>query len=161
MAEQVNVDFAARVKVDYGSGLTNLGYTANGVDWASEPHMQDVPGDENGGDAGTPIDIQYFGETARITLELTKYDPAILESIRARIPGGTAGTPAAAGTLLFAGNLFMRLVVASTNRPRNFPCAIPRSAIEVNKGTRFSRARLQFECHKHPTTGVLDNATVN
>lgn len=161
MTKQVNVDYAVLVKVDYGSGLTDLGWTANGVDVAHEVFTADVPGDQNGGEQGPPIDIQYFGEINRITLDLTKYDPDVLEAIRARLPGGTPGTPGTAGHLFLAGTLFMRVVLSSTNRSRNFPCCIPRSALEINKGSRFSRARFQFEAHKHPSTGYLDNATVS
>jgi hypothetical protein len=163
MAKQVNVAGLALIRLGVGvSALQDLGYTVNGATIVTEGHAVNIPGDENGGDDGPPIEIQMLGETARVRLELTKWDPAVQLVLETRLGGGTAGTPAAAGTLVFANSNFFRLVVNSPVTPRNFPCAtLVRTPIEINKGTKYSRLVCEFECYKHPTSGVLWNATIS
>lgn len=160
MAVAVNVAGLAPVYVDLGSGLQLLGYTANGVDIATSGYFLDVPGDQNGGDNGPPIEIQYFGETAEIRLDLTKYDPAIAEAIEARLARGTPGQPAPAGSIIFGSGSSMRLAIACASRPRNFPRAVPRGACQVNKGTRYSRFIVDFVAYKS-ISGVLWNTSVS
>ena len=46
--------------------LETLGYTQNGVQIEEELYTGDVKGDENGGEEGPPIDVQYFGEVHRV-----------------------------------------------------------------------------------------------
>jgi hypothetical protein len=160
---EIQVAGAAIVKVGTGSSdaLETLGYTANGVDTRTQAYMGDVPGDENGGEAGPPIDVQYFGETAHIRCELTKYDSAIADKVGARVKGGTAGTylPSAVGTLMFGASKHTRVLIHTANGPQNFPRCICREPIEVNKGTRYSRLILEFTAYKDPTSGLLYNST--
>lgn len=159
MATAVQNGGLATIKVDYGSGLAILGYTRNGADESEDSYMTDVPGDENGGDEGPPIEIQIMGETARVRLELTKWDATVLAAVRSRTKGGTDGTPPTAGTMLFSGSKDFRLLIHSVNLPHNFPRAIPRATIEINNGTKFATVVVEFECHKD-ANGVLRNATV-
>ena len=62
MPPQIQVAGLAPIKVDGEL----LGYTRNGADTTKEAYWLDVPGDENGGDDGPPIDVQYLGEIARV-----------------------------------------------------------------------------------------------
>jgi hypothetical protein len=142
------------------SVLLDLGYSRNGVDVDEEGFFGDVPGDENGGDSGPPIDIQYFGNTARVRLELTKFDRTVFDHLRKRVQGSTIGTPATSGTLMIAEGKYCRLCLVATNDNRNFPIAIPRNVISMNIGTRFQTAVCEFECHKD-SNGVLWNTTVS
>lgn len=158
MAATVNNAGLASIKIDAGSGLTLLGYTRNGADVSEDAYMTDVPGDENGGDEGPPIEIQIMGETARVRLELTKWDTTVADLIRARVRAATAGTPPTAGTMLFSGTKYFRLLVHGVALPQNFPVAIPRAPIEINKGTKFATLVIEFECHKD-SNGVLYNST--
>lgn len=166
MAAQVNNAGAVTVKIDdgQGSGLQTLGYTRNGADTTKEAHWLDVPGDQNGGDDGPPIDIQYMGETVRVRLELTKWDGTVASIVSARVAGATDGTPATPGTLMFTQTKEMRLVLDGNgvvaNMDINFPRAIPRQAIEVNRGTKYATLVCEFECHKN-ASGVLHNQTVS
>lgn len=163
MPIQVNVAGLTLIKVGTGGGgtLEDLGYTRNGAETTKEAFWLDVPGDENGGDEGPPVEIQFLGEIARVRLELTKYDPLILEKVAARVAGITAGTVSASdvGVLMFNASKSIRLALANSNMPRNFPRAIPRGAIELNRGTKFSTALLEFECHKNGS-GVLYNTSL-
>lgn len=161
MAVEVVVCGLAIVKIQVPAGsLETLGYSRNGVTVSEEAHHLDVPGDENGGDEGPPVDVQILGETARVRLELTKIDTAVADKIRARVAAGTAGTPPTAGTLMFGGSKAIRLLIHSTTSPINFPRAFPRNAIELNRGTKYSTFVCEFECHKDGS-GVLYNSTTS
>jgi hypothetical protein len=159
MAQQVHIAGAALIKVGTGSAgaLEELGYTRNGANIRPEGYFLNVPGDQNGGDDGPPIEVIYMGETARVRIELTKFDSAIADKIACRVRGGTAGTPAAAGTAMFAGDYTVRVLVSTTNAPINFLRCIPREPVEINKGTKFSTLVFEFEAHKN-AAGVLYNA---
>lgn len=161
MAHSVQVAGPAEIKVGTGStgALESLGYTAQGADVRNQGFFLDVPGDQNGGDQGPPIDVQYLGEIARIRLELTKWDDAIAAKIRTRLLAGTEGTPGTAGTLMFGDSKTVRVLVNTTTGPMNFPRSFIRGEWEINKGTKFSRLVVEFEAHKD-STGVLYNAVV-
>lgn len=164
MARVVVVGGLCDVQVDSngnGTQLVSLGYTANAADVTREAFWLNVPGDENGGDDGPPIEIQFLGEIARIRLELTKWDIAVAAQIEARAQSFTSGQPGTAGTLMFADTQYFRLLLRTPTTPLNFPLAIPRGQIEINRGTKFSRLILEFECHKDGSDpGVLYNNSV-
>lgn len=160
MALQVNVGGATLIKVDTGSGdaLESLGYTINGTEETWEAFMENVPGDQKGGDQGPPIDVQYFGDIIRIRMELSKYDPLVAAKVEARRKGATGGSVPTAGTLMFGESKAFRLVLVNTNSPINFPRAILRSPINFNRGSKFSRLILEWECHE--LEGTLYNTTI-
>ena len=157
----VNVAGASEIKVGTGSegALETLGYTRQGADVRVQGYWIDVPGDEHGGDQGPPIDVQYLGETARIRLELTKWDASIGKAVRSRLLGGTEGTPGEPGSLMFGDTKAIRVAIDNTNAPMNFPRCFLRGEWEVNLGTRYSTLVLEFEAHKD-SSGVLYNTTV-
>jgi hypothetical protein len=152
---------AALIKIQpYNGSLQELGYTRNGADITTQGFFADVPGDQNGGDQGPPIDIQNFGEIAHIRLELTKWDQTVYNLLKARMVGATAGTPPTSGNFMFQGNLYHRLVVAAVNLPRNFPCVAFREPFTKNFGTRFAVAIVEAIAYKHPETGILYNEVI-
>src|SRR5690606_1091547 len=124
----------------------------SGVEITEQAFMYDVHGDEQGGDVGPPIDIQYMGEVHAIRATMTKYDEDVLNKVRVRLRGGTVGRTGTPGSLLFAGNLFYRLLINSPLRPRNYPRVVFREAFEVNKGTKHSKAVVI--AHAYTTMGV-------
>ncbi len=170
-AKIVNVTGLAVVKVGDVAAtqdtLEDLGYTRNGVEISFTGFFLDVPGDENGGDDGPPVDVQYMGETATIRMELTKYNATVAGKVSARVNGGVEGVPVAAGTLMFgdrndlANNVAWRLLIQVSGGVgnMNFLRAFPRNVIELNKGTRFSTLVVEFEAHKN-LAGVLWNTSV-
>ncbi|HEV3342604.1 MAG TPA: hypothetical protein VG125_19685 [Pirellulales bacterium] len=143
-----------------GPGLQSLGYTINGAELSEEPFHVDVPGDQNGGERGPPIEIQVVGEVDHVRLEMTNYDEAVLNLVRANIPTATAGQFASTnvGQLLFANTKYFRVRLNGGNEPRTYNRAIPRGAREINKGSIYSRAVVEFECHKD-ASGVIYTAT--
>jgi hypothetical protein len=144
MAPGIQVYGPAKISID----AAELGYTRNGADVRSRGYFVDVPGDENGGEQGPPIDIQFMGEVANVRLELTKYDATVADTVLARLKGGAAGVPGAAGTLMFGGNKEFSLVITGATQTMTFARAILRGDWELNKGTRYSMLVLEFECHK-------------
>lgn len=162
MAIGIQVAGACLLKVDTGTthALESLGYSENGVRVEEEAFHSNVPGDQNGGDEGPPIDVQYFGEIHRVRLELSSWDSAVVDKILSKLYGGTAGVLGAAGSLMGAGGFYYRLLLLSTNLPRNYLRAFPRGQpVEINKGTKYSRLVLNFECHANTVAGTVYNAT--
>jgi hypothetical protein len=161
---QVFVPGAALIQVDAGETpgvLVDLGYSRNGVDIALDGFYVNVPGDENGGDEGPPIEVLQLGQTARVRLELTKWDPAVIDVLNSRRWGGgaTPGTPPSVGIMMFGGAYTHRLLIKTTSRPFNFVRAFVRGPIEVPQyGSKFATVVCEFECHKN-ADGVLFNTT--
>ncbi len=164
MAEVVSVAGACQVKISSPSvaagALQVLGYNRNFADVRKEAFFLDVPGDQNGGDDGPPIEIIHLGEIAIIRLELTKYDLTVANVVRSRVDGATAGQPTAAGSLMFSVPNTMRLLLNAANDPRNFTRVVPRGAIEIGRGTKYSTLVCEFEAHKDGS-GVLYNAVTS
>lgn len=162
MSRAVQVFGTVYVKTGTGSAdaLEDVGFSVNGVTITAEAFFEDIKGDENGGDGGPPIEIQYFGEMHRVRIELNKWDSTVVGHLQ-RLKGGTAGTPGAVGTLVFAGSKHFRLLLdnAAHAAPRNYLCAVLRDAQEINIGSRHSVYRLEFTCYKDPITGVLYNSS--
>lgn len=151
---------AVLVKTGTGSAsaLESLGYTANGVEIDEELKTLDVPGDENGGDEGVPIDIQNLGQIHHIRMELTKFDIAVIAKITPRVLGGTNGEQGTIGALFAAGTLTYRVLLTGTNFTRNYLKCIPRGVREV-VGTKFTRWVLEWDAY--PSAGVLWNSTTS
>jgi hypothetical protein len=91
---------------------------------------------------------------------LTKYDEAILNKLRSRLNNGVSfgtqggyGWPPSAGTLLFQGGFFFRLLINNPTNPRNYLNAVFREPHEFNKGTKHSQAMLVATCYSYPVTG--------
>jgi hypothetical protein len=177
MAAVIQVPGPCLIKVSTGGPISSptletLGYTVNGADVTHEVMMDDIPGDQNGGDSGPPIDIQYYGQIARVRLEMSKWDTDVLHKLLPRVhPAGGVGavvalSTATVGTLMAASGSAFRLLLLPTSAaangpmvgPMNFLIAIPRGPIEVNKGSKWARLVLDFECHA--SEGVLANVTV-
>lgn len=160
MAVTIQADGLCSIKVvaTASGSLALLGYTENQADLTERLFTGEVHGDENGGDQGPPIDIQYFGEMHIVRMLLTKYDEAIADTIRAGVAGGTAGTPSTSGSLYFQGGLDWRLLLHTVNRPRNYLRAIFDEPKEINKGTKHSKLLVVAKCYKN-NAGVLYNST--
>lgn len=163
MSALVQVPGACLVKTNTGStgALESLGYSINGVEVSEEMLTEDVPGDQNGGEGGPPVDIQDFGHIARIRMELSVWDFTVAGKIRGRLNAATSSytpTPGAGisptpGTLIVANILHFRLLLLPTiaGDAMNFLAAVPREPYAINLGTKF--ARLIFEWIAYPPVG--------
>lgn len=156
-----NVAGKVQVWVDTGSAyaLEFLGYTINGVEIEEVTFMSNVPSDENGGTEGPPNDVQHMGDLHYIRLEMGQFFDSVLAKIRSRLNTASEGTSITPGTLLRCGGYTYRVLLIGPNYVRNYLACIPRGAIRMNAGTQFSRAMVEFEAHRHRTSGVLFNQT--
>ena len=164
MTIAIQVSGPCLIKLDSGNAnaLEDLGYSENGVRIEEEQFHSDVPGDQNGGDEGPPIDVQYFGEIHRLRMELSSWDAAVAAKILAKLKGGTAGVLGSAGSLMGAGGFYWRLILLTANLPRNYLRAFPRGQpVELNKGTKYSRLVLNVECHAAGVGGTVYNTTTS
>jgi hypothetical protein len=133
--------------------LQTLGYTRDGARIRTEAYWEEVHTDEWGGDAGPPAEIVYHGERAIVQLELTKWDATIADAIAKRvssIEGHNTGIIPGAGLLVFSGGLAYRLVIDFQKEgvvDWEFPRAVPREPIEINKGSRPSIMVVTFDCY--------------
>ena len=157
------VNGAALIQVSFGSNSSffNFGYTVNGAKETEEGLAVPVYCDVNGGDQGQPIDWQDMGSIGRISLEMATWDEDIEMRLRGRRSGGIAGKPGNVGRMIVANREHFGvqiLGVDSSNRTiaRRWPCCTTlRAPISVQVGTIWSRLQIDFECIKHPDTGIL------
>lgn len=148
-ATQIICDFGQ------GSGLELLGYNSGNIDVELHDYYENVPSDENGGDAGAPADIQFLSEVGHIRVECTRWSLAVASKIAARVAGGVAGIRPVPGTLMLSGGpnglgFGFRLLLLPLDplRALNFPKVIARgSPITVGLGTKHSRFMVEFEAH--------------
>lgn len=162
MAIGVFVPGPADIKVGSGTGgaLEELGYTARGADVRIQGYSVDVPGDQNGGEQGPPIEIEHLGTSAIVRIELTKFDKAVLDKLKAGLRGITPAAVPDAGTLVFADARHFQLLIDSPGDPHWFPRAtLVKQPKEYNVGTLYQRAVVEFECFRDPTTKVLYNTS--
>lgn len=159
MAIAVQTVGKALIKVGTGASaaLESLGYSINGVEISDEPFYGDVPSDENGGDEGPPIDVQYFGFVSTIRMELSRWDSTIAAKVFPFLNGGTAGTQGTPGILMSANSY--RLVIIPTSDPRNYPVAFPSEPIEINKGTKYSRLAITWKAYGFANAAVWNTTT--
>ena len=168
MARQVNVyGFADILVATSGTTYEDLGTTRDSPQITSNGFFLDIHNDENGGEAGPPVEIQYMGETANIRLELTKYDPAVAAKLEDHFANtGTPGVPAAPGTLMFTASQLsvgnggaIGLKVACTTviqgsgntatpLVRTYKRCVIHDPIEVNRGTKFSTFTCNITAYK-------------
>lgn len=159
MAVTPHVTGPALVKIDYGGGLANFGYTADGVFITGQPFTLDVPGDQNGGESGPPIDVQHFGSIMRVRVEMTSWEGAVASALSALTAGGTAGVQPTMGTLLGLNSLTYRVLILPTTDPINFPKCIIKAPWEINKGSKYGRLIFEFEAHSFTGTTVFNSTT--
>jgi len=126
LAIQYHVNGAAEVYVreNSGSGADGwqyLGLSTEGVNLEFIVHTEDVIVDSRG--PTLPGDVQFFGEEARITLDLIYYDEEVLENVATRFFNGTFGTtpsePTNIGCLLIQGDKFFHLKIV-----KQTPCSM-------------------------------------
>lgn len=165
MAAAIQVAGLVTIQVDTGSAhaLETLGYSINGVEIEENIFTLPVHGDEHGGDAGPPIDIQYLGQVDTVRMELSKWDDAVLDRIRARLWNSGFTTPAAGqvlsaniGALFFGGGFYYRLALDAANSgfDRDYIRVIFQEPIIVNRGVKHSIARLTATCYREPSPGA-------
>ncbi len=145
-----------RVGTASSGALEDLGYTARGADVRIQGYVVNIPGDENGGEQGPPIDRQHLGTIAIVRIELTKFDPAVLAKLKAGLRAVAPGAIPDAGTLIFNDARHFQLLIDAPGDPHWFPRAeLAENPREYNLGVLYQRAVLEFTCYRDPSTKVL------
>lgn len=165
MAAAVNIPGPCEVLVDTGTSnaLETLGWTVNGAQVEQIDYRHEVKGDQNGGDEGSPIEVQHLGFIHRVTLELSKYDEAIMSKLQATVYGGTEGTRSAMGLPLSSNSfrLLLKPALSGTTTAqavRNYPIAMLKQPAHV-VGTKATQKRMTFECHPNSSSVVYNKTT--
>ncbi len=154
MSSQLHVNGYAQLYVgpmnaqSYSTCVNELGWTVDGVEISEIHYHEDIYTDRLGGHV--PEDIQNFGSEARITLDLIKYDNAVLRSIITRNYQGTVGTtpnePSMAGDLMVACSKMFSLYVKRQYGPDcQNPATGSSSNASVEGGWTFPRCMVVDE----------------
>jgi hypothetical protein len=93
-----------KVNLRDGGGFVNLGYTAEGVQPEEQFFTNPIHSDQYGGTAGPPVDKQFMGKSAKISLSLVEYNLAVVKKMREG-QASTNWSTGAAGTLVNIGGL--------------------------------------------------------
>lgn len=151
------------LKIEFVNGqFTDVGQAMDMTDIREIPYLHNVPGDKNGGNQGPPIEVQYLGGTARIRMEMSRWDTTALNLLRAwskNIQGNVQQSDV--GTLMLQAHGHRVILDAiDAPLPLSFPCCIVRDPISYGVGTKFSAMLVEFEAHRHPVTGILYDSNV-
>ncbi len=146
---------AGPVEIWVGTGTSEalefLGWTVNGVSIQERPFVTPIVSDEYGGSGGPPADYQLMGMQHRISLELSKYQSAVLAKLDRFYNSIALGAGAAGvGMLLGCGGLATRLLMragpaGSSTFVRNYSQAFVIDPVELAPvGAQATRARVNF-----------------
>jgi len=165
MAVQIQRAGYNTVKVQwYGGSLTTLGYTLDMTDVSDQSYWHDVPGDIHGGPEGPPIDMQFLGRVINCRIELSQYDADVFKQLKTRVKDAIGGPGLIAtddiGKLLIQDQQYIRVVIANSNNPLNFPICQLVDAIDEPIGTKFTPAMFSFVAHRNPSSGLIFDTTV-
>lgn len=127
-----------------------LGLNRGEIPISIQPRFIDVPTDEFGGSEGVPADAQFMGAIATVQLQLTKYDPTIMQKVLRLVPFASSsyeyGEFPAIGTFVKQQGMARALKLTSINETRLFDVAFIRNPFECNMSARYRVYMVSFEC---------------
>lgn len=155
---------AGPLEIWIGTGASNalefLGWTTNGAQIEESSMMSPVHSDEAGGEQGVPVDYQIFGYQHRISLEMTKYQTAILSKLSLRYNQNISSGIAGVGMLVSCNGATFRLLLTAPNFVRNYPVTYILDPIDISPiGTQHSRARLSLTVNAPVGTVIFNQVT--
>lgn len=153
----------ALIKYDLGQGLVELGYSLDGVNLSFQRFLKPIPGDQNGGPDGPPVDYIMHGEICDISFILIDFNMTNYESLIGHLD--TFGRQPDAGELMYGGtnstdNSFRFLVLAAAD-PYNFPVTILTNPHSLNLSTNEEQVPMTLRAQRGgiADTDVLFNAS--
>lgn len=129
-----------------------LGYSEDGVRVRFEPKWGDIKSDDYGGSGGAPSDTQFLGGIASVTADLVKFDNAEVLKLTSFEKAGAAGVFPQYGTLIRQESEYAVLLLDGKNQDYTFSQAFLRNAQEMNKGTRYTKYAVGWECWVNSAT---------
>lgn len=158
---KVNIYVACPFTFAYQGGTSvagtpyKLGECADEIRIRHQIIKNTVPGDRNGGRVGDGIEDQYMGETAGVSLELSRFDKEVANALKRA--GGILTTPGtipdnAIGALMRRDKSyrFTFVPVIDTSRTVNFWCGIVQQAHILAGGTKFEMFQSEISFHRAP-----------
>lgn len=164
-----------RIAVPYDQAAIGLGFCEDQIRPTEELLTNKIYADIQGGQNGTPIEIQDFGEIHRVQFSLTVWNQTAVDLLKTRGVRGTRTDSADGGVTAGSsiatsdtyrpglipasriGDLMMvnrstRLLLnsATLENVRNYWCAIPEQPIEYNMGTKAQEIQFGFICYPAP-----------
>ncbi len=160
----VNVAGPVGIWVNTGPAyaLEHLGWSQDGIQIQEIPYITGIPGDQNGGSDGPPIEYQQFVSQHRIVLDLNKYSETVMAKVALRANPAAAITQRV-GQLLFCSAQYYRVLLTSFDSEgtvtfiRNYPYCVPFDPIDANYGSKYTRKQVVFTANT--IGGVLWNTT--
>lgn len=132
-----------------------LGESADEIRLQHQIYKNPVPGDRNGGRSGDPIEEQYLGESASVSLELSRFDTGVAEALKQAgglltVPGKIPDT--VMGALMRRDHSYRFTFKASVDstRTKNFWCGIVEKAHILAGGTKFEMFQAEVNFHRAP-----------
>lgn len=127
------------------SALEFLGWSLNGVTIQEVAYHAPIHSDENGGTLGPPTDYQLFGHQHRISMELSKFQDAVLARLDPRFNPNATTENVGVGMLLACTTASFRLLLKAPNFLRNYLSTVILDPIELSPiGSQATRARVTF-----------------
>jgi hypothetical protein len=157
MSEVINVYGPQRVYVGTGNAgaYESLGWTEDGVRFAIRRFYNPVPGDQNGGAGGDPIDEQWLGKIVTGNLVMSRFDDAIWQKVeRSLNDAGTNGAVADAdiGKLMIQGGNFYKVKFVGETKYVEFPCCLITENSEEGRGSKYTQILWGFKAKRYQGT---------
>lgn len=137
------------------SAFFKLGESENGITVRKTQYIGRVTGDRYGGNEGPPVENQFFGLSADIPLDLSRWDPA--QVVKFENFGGLLTTNGAVpldtvGALLQRDHGIRLLLLCRRDNTLsiNFPCTLWSSPHETGKGTKYAKCSFSVTANRAP-----------
>jgi hypothetical protein len=156
--DYIQVPGLVHILAAYPSNYTSLfkiGESLDGVMVRKIPIYGEVKGDRYGGEAGPPIEKQFFGERCEFELNMSRWSPTEIAKLE-RL-GGLLTDPgviplSVVGALMLRDRA-IRILLYCFRDPTlsiNMPCCLWSAPKEDAKGTKYASCRLGMEAHRAP-----------
>lgn len=181
MAASPQVAGPCEVQVNTGSAgaLASLGWSRDNITPQRNRLLVNVPGDQNGGEDGNPIEIQDLGGFYSVHMELTKWDFSVAANVRTLgnpITSTGTGNPFLAlatgavpvpGSMIFSNTAYYRLLLKplapaniATVFAMNFLQAIPaQEPYSISLSSKFSVLVLDWICYPNASNVIWNTTT--
>lgn len=148
------VDVLIAVPSVYGT-LFKIGESENGISVRKTSYIGRVTGDRYGGNEGPAVENQFFGYSADIQLDLSRWDPVQIAKIENY--GGLITTnglvPLDKVGALLQRDQGIRLLLnclRDATLSINFPCTLWSAPQEQGKGTKYSKCSFSVTANRTP-----------
>jgi hypothetical protein len=137
--------------------LFKLGESENGIVVRKQSMIGRVSGDRYGGNEGPPVETQFFGLSAEIPLDLSRWDPVQVKKFESfggllsvTAPGTVPLTSVGALLQRDRGIRLLLLCRRDNSLSINFPCTVWSSPMETGKGSKYAKCGFSVQANRAP-----------